>query len=467
MSDERLAGTAAFTLAELLAATHGDLVRLGAALETCGITTDSRRLQPGEVFVAVRGERHDGHAFVGEAATAGAAAVVVEAGATVDAAACTTIAVRDGLEALGDLAAFHRRRLDARVLAVAGSNGKTTTKEMLSGIAAASVGAERVVHTRGSENNLVGLPLTVLRIGDEHAIAVLELGMNTPGEVWRLAEISAPDVGVVTTIAAEHLEGVGSLRGAAECEGELYRRLRPSATAVVNRDEPLLEPSLAGFSGRCVTFGPGGDVDADAIDDRGIEGTHFRLHVAGMQVAVRLRVAGRHNVTNALAAAATAHAAGIDLAAITRGLEAARAPSMRMEVRRLASGAIVLNDCYNANPASMAAALQTLSATSARRRFAVLGEMRELGAASDDAHRALGERAAAAGLTALWVVDAPLVAEAARGAGMAPETVVATDARAEVAAALAATLCAGDLLLIKGSRGARLEDVLAALEERD
>jgi UDP-N-acetylmuramoyl-tripeptide--D-alanyl-D-alanine ligase len=464
VSAPRLAGTAPFALWEVLAATGGELAALGAAVEVAGVTTDSRGLEPGEIFVAIRGPSHDGHAFVAQAAAAGAGAVVVEARAAWEPVDCTTVVVRDALAALGDLAAWHRRRVATRIVAVAGSNGKTTTKEMLAAIGAEAVGADRVLATQGSQNNLVGLPLTVLRLDEGHALGMVELGMNTPGEVWRLAEIARPDVGVVTTIAPEHLEGVGSLRGAAECEGELYRRLRPSATAVVNVEEPLLGPSLAACPARRLTFGPGADVEATEIDDLGIEGTRFVLRVLGDRAPVRLRVAGRHNVTNALAAAAAAHAAGVEIDTLARGLAAARAPTMRMEIRRLASGVVVLNDCYNANPASMAAALQTLAATPAARRFAVLGEMRELGAYADQAHRELGERAAAADLATLFVVGAPLVAEAARRAGLPAARLVETDDRDAVARHLAGMLAAGDLVLIKGSRGARLETVMQALE---
>src|SRR5262249_10921641 len=189
--------------------------------------------------------------------------------------------VRDTLAALGDLAAFHRRRQRARVLAVAGSNGKTTTKEMATAILRHALGPEAVLHTRGTQNNLVGLPLTLLRLGTAHAVAVLELGMNGPGEVWRLAEIAEPDAGVTTCVAPEHLEGVGSLHGAAEAEAELFRRLRPSATAVVNADDPLVVAGAAGFPGRVLRFGTGGGVAAPAGVGLGPGGAPFRPFPGG------------------------------------------------------------------------------------------------------------------------------------------------------------------------------------------
>jgi len=467
VSTERLAASAAFELDELLAATGGEIERLGAAVRIRGVTTDSRQLEPGELFVPIRGEHHDGHAYLAEASTRGAAVVLVDRTASVPLPDCTVVAVVDTLAALGDLAAWHRRQVSAPVLAIAGANGKTTTKEMLGRIASEAFGEGRVLKTHGSQNNLVGVPLTMLRVEAGHAVAVLELGMNTPGEVWRLTAITDPDVGVVTCVGPEHLEGVGSLHGAAEAEGELYRRLRPSAVAVVNTDEPLLAPSLAAFRGRRVTFGCGGDVEAHEIEDRGIEGTRFTLRIGEERLPVRLPVAGRHNITNALAASAVAHAAGMASEPIRAGLEQAATPSMRMEVRRLSSGATVLSDCYNANPASMQAALQTIGASPARRRLAVLGEMRELGAHAEEAHRDLGRAVAAAHLDGLYLVGAAmgLVETEARAAGMAAARIVRADDHASIAEQLRVELRDGDLVLLKGSRGAALEKVLAELEE--
>src|SRR6185436_15989209 len=210
----------------------------------------------------------------------------------------TVIVVRETLAALGDLAAAHRRRHPVPLLAVAGSNGKTTTKEMLAAILRAAYGEAHVVATRGSQNNLVGLPLTLLRVGTETRVVVLEVGMNAPGEVWRLAEIARPDVALITCVAEEHLQGVGSIRGAAEANAELYRRLRPSGTAVVNADDPLVRAVGAAFDGRRVLFGDDGDVRALDVVDEGIDGTRFVLDAAGERRTVRLQVAGRHNVAN-------------------------------------------------------------------------------------------------------------------------------------------------------------------------
>jgi UDP-N-acetylmuramoyl-tripeptide--D-alanyl-D-alanine ligase len=466
--DTTLAAGAAFELAEVLAATGGELAALGAATRFPGVATDTRKLRAGELFVAIQGETHDGHAFVADAVRRGAGAVVIEPAHVGEPIRCGVIVVRDTLAALGDLAAFHRRRHRPRIVAVTGSNGKTTTKEMLAVILERALGPGRVLRTAGTQNNLVGLPLTLLRLGTEEA-AILELGMNGPGEIWRLAEIASPDVGVITCVAPAHLEGLGSVHGVAEAKAELYRRLRPSATAVVNADDPHVSAAARDFSGRKIAFGTAsGAVAVGAADivDHGLDGTEFRLVVERHEAPIRLAVPGRHNVTNALAAAAAAHALGIGLEAMHAGLEAFQPPGMRMEVTQLPTGVTVLNDAYNANPASMAAALSTLAASRGRRRLAALGEMRELGSEATAAHRQLGEVAARAALDALFLLGehAAAVRDGAEAAGMAAERITLATSHDDLAARLRAFCRTGDLLLLKGSRGAAMEEVLRRLQ---
>ena len=462
---ERASSTAAFTLEEVLAATGGDVAVVPTRLRFPGVVTDTRTLAPGELFVAIRGETHDGHAFIDEAARRGAGAVVVERADPLP--SCGVIVVRDTLGALGDLAALHRQRLRPRVVAITGSNGKTTTKEMLAAILERACGSGHVLRTQGTQNNLVGLPLTLLRLSESETVAILELGMNGPGEIWRLAEIAAPDVGVITCVAPAHLEGLGSIHGVAQAKAELYRRLRPSATAVFNADDVLVTEAVEAFPGRKVPFATSkaATVSARDIVDRGLDGVDFQLVVEGRVAPVRLGVPGCHNVTNALAAAAAAHALGVDLEAVHSALETFQAPGMRMEVVQLQSGVTVLNDAYNANPASMAAALRTLSASRGRRRLAALGEMRELGAEAPRAHREVGAAAAAAQLDALFLLGelATEVRSGAEAAGMPAERIVVARNHQDLAARLRADLRPGDLLLLKGSRGAAMEEVLRQL----
>jgi UDP-N-acetylmuramoyl-tripeptide--D-alanyl-D-alanine ligase len=466
---------AAFELDEVLAATRGELASLGHRTRFPGVNTDTRSLAEGELFLAIRGDSHDGHAFVAEADRRGAGAVVVEREHAERRLGCGVVVVRDTLAALGDLARQHRRRRGPRVVAVTGSNGKTTTKEMLAAVLEQEVGAGLVLRTLGTQNNLVGLPLTLLRLGEAERVVVLELGMNAPGEIYRLAEIAEPDVGVVTCVAPAHLEGLGSIHGVAEAKGELYRRLRASAVAVANADDPWVAATAGAFPGRKLPYAiaaealPDGtpvELRARDVVDHGLEGTAFRLVVeGGGEVPVRLAVPGRHNVSNALAAAAAARALGVSLAAVRAGLEAFQPPGMRMEVMRLPNGVTVLNDAYNANPASMAAALRTLAASRGRRRLAALGEMRELGAAAAAAHEALGGEAAAAGLDALFLLGpwAERVRAGAEAAGLAAERIVVAADHAELASRVLALCRPGDVLLLKGSRGAAMEEVLRRL----
>ncbi len=460
----RLAAAAHVDLVDLLRATGGELARVGTRTSFTGVTTDSRTIEPGEVFVAIRGETHDGHAFLDDAIARGAGALVVDAGTALGERAATVVTVRDTLAALGDVAALHRRRHPVPLLAVAGSNGKTTTKEMLATILRTAHGDAHVVATRGSQNNLVGLPLTLLRVGAETRVVVLEIGMNAPGEVWRLAEIAQPDVGLVTCIAEEHLAGVGSIRGAAEANAELYRRLRPSGTAIANADDPLVRATVAAFAGRRVLFGDAGEVRAHDVVDDGVDGTRFEIEAEGERAPVRLQVAGRHNVANALAATAAARAVGVPLDIACRALGTFTAPTMRMQRVALASGVVVLNDCYNANPGSMAAALQTLAASRAARRLAALGEMLELGPGAEAAHRELGRRVAAH-VDALFLMGAHAAAvrDGAIAGGLPPERITIATSHAALADALGAILVPGDLVLLKGSRGAALERVLQRL----
>jgi UDP-N-acetylmuramoyl-tripeptide--D-alanyl-D-alanine ligase len=459
--------SARFTLGDVLAATGGELDTLGATTRFEGVVTDSRSVRAGELFVALRGDAHDGHEYVAEAARRGAGAVMIEERTGADLPTCGVVVVRDTLAALGDLAALHRRRSSPRIVAITGSNGKTTTKEMLASILEQALGPEHVLRTQGTQNNLVGLPLTLLGLTESVQVAVLELGMNGPGEIWRLAEIADPDVGVITCVARAHLEGLGSMRGVAVAKAELFRRLRPRATAVFNADDPHVAAAAPAAVGRRIAFGTGDDAAVRALDvmDNGLRGVGFRLRIAGEEASVALPVPGRHNVTNALAAAGAAHALGIPLAAIARGLDAFRPAAMRMEIVVLPSGVTVLNDAYNANPASMAAALATLGASAASRRFAALGSMRELGCEAAAAHRELGSVVARAGLDGVFLLGthAADVREGAEAAGMPTARITLADTHEELAAALRRQLRSGDLLLLKGSRGATMETVLVHL----
>lgn len=439
------------------------------------VCTDSRRLTPRCLFVALSGAHHDAHRFAADALRQGAEAVLVERlPPGVDEA--HALRVPDTLRALGDLAAWTRRRWGGPVVGLTGSNGKTTTKEMIAAICEAAYGSA-VLRTQGNLNNLVGLPLTILGLAGNESVAVLEMGMNAPGEIARLTEIASPDVGLITNVGAAHLEGVGGIEGVARAKGELFAGMRRDGTIAVNMDDERVTRLGAGFPGRRIEFGTGREVTARAVRDAGWDGVAFTLEIAGRGANVRLAMAGHHNVQNALAAAAAAHGLGLDLETIAAGLAAARAPAMRMEVVRLGNGVAVVNDAYNANPSSMTAALQALSRLSGR-RIAVLGEMRELGAASPALHREIGRTAVELGVELLFAVgpEAEHTAAGARAAGGRTEIHVCPDAAA-AAEAVAALWQPGDAVLVKGSRGpdtetgvrlygARMVEVVRRLEEK-
>ncbi len=432
------------------------------------VTTDSRHVEPGARFFALRGPWHDGHDHVLEALRQGARSAVVD---RVVAAlpANRVVQVSDTLRALGDLAAWTRSRAAVRVVAVTGSNGKTTTKEMIAAIGAAAAfpaPRARVLKTEGNLNNLIGLPLTLLQLQGDEAVAVVEMGMNRPGEIARLTEIARPDYGVVTNVGPAHLGGVGgTLAGVAAAKGELFAGLAPDAGIAVNTDDEWVRRMAAPFPGRKVTFGHAGEVQAHNVADFGADGVAFDLAIAGRGAKVRLPLSGRHNVANALAAAAVGHLLGLQLEDIARGLQRTIPASMRMEVRRLGNGVILINDAYNANPSSVEAALLALRRF-AGRPVAVLGEMWELGDESRRAHRVIGERAGALGVQELFVLGdhAEDVAAGARAAGMPAEAIHMCGSHQEVAAAVGNRWQPGDTLLVKGSHGMRMDEVVRLLE---
>jgi UDP-N-acetylmuramoyl-tripeptide--D-alanyl-D-alanine ligase len=388
--------------------------------------------------------------------------------------------VLDTLRALGDLAAYTRRREPLRVIAITGSNGKTTTKEMVASICERSTfppPSGGVLKTQGNLNNLIGLPLTLLRLTGGEAVAVLEMGMNATGEIARLTEIAAPDVGVVTNVGPAHLEGLGSIAGVAAAKGELFANISPQGIIAVNMEDEWVVRIASGFRGRRVEFGRGREVEARSVRDLGLDGLELDLHVAGKSRLVRLSMPGAHNVSNALAAAAVTYALGVGLDTICDGLEEARLPKMRMQVERLANGVTLINDAYNANPASMAAALRAVTARPGR-AIAVLGEMRELGDESNALHRDIGRLAVEVGIAVLIAVGpgSDAIIEGARAAGRSSTEIHSCPDAATAATLVTSLWKEGDVILAKGSRGgddeeavrkygARMAEVVARLAD--
>jgi UDP-N-acetylmuramoyl-tripeptide--D-alanyl-D-alanine ligase len=403
-----------------------------------GAGIDSRRIAPGEVFYALRGEQRDGHDFVEAALAAGASRAVIaaaEAGRYPAALAGRLEAVADPLEALQERARAHRRAWGKALIAVTGSAGKTTTKDMIAAVLATRY---RVLKSEGNFNNHIGLPLTLLRLSEEHEIAVVEMGMNHAGEIARLAAIAEPTVGVFTNVGAAHLGNFRSMEEIAEAKRELARAIPAGGTLILNADDRRVAAFGEGFGGRVIRY-------------------------SGAGYAGELQFPGAHNRANAAAALATGALFGVGAAKAQAAMAAMAPAAGRGQWQRWGEIA-VLDDTYNANPEAMARMLAVLAEAPARRRIAVLGEMRELGASSAGLHGELGRVAARSGIDALWGVggDARFIVEGARAAGFAGEARFVADAEA-AAEALGRELRVGDAVLFKASRGVRLEAAIARL----
>lgn len=441
-----------------------------------GVSTDSRAIRPGEVFYAIKGERFDGKDFVVDALSRGACCAVIseedESALAAIPGMPVFLAVPDTLRALGDLASWYRRHIGVKVAAITGSCGKTTTKEL-----AASVLGRRwkVTGTKGNFNNLIGLPLSIFMARRRDAWAILEMGMNQPGEIARLSEIASPDAALITNIRPVHLEGLGDINGVAKEKGELFRAIKRDGVAVVNMDDPLVFSLSRGLDCKKILYssnkgpveGVPPDVFLESWTPSGM-GTGLAINIAGRCIKAGLGLIGTANIQNALAAAALGYALGLTDDEIIKGLEWTRAVSNRMNLEVLADDVYLMDDSYNANPASMSLALESLSYWGRGARVAILGDMLELGGHAVDFHKGLGEAAASCGLDALLAVGSfsDVVVAAAKGYGFAgncqafPETDGLIAWLDEMAAGFFRPPVT---LLVKGSRGIRLERASACL----
>ena len=443
----------------VLAATGGRLVGEKVSPVLRGVSTDTRTLEVGSLFVALRGERFDAHDFVGEAFKRGAAAALVSR----EVQAQPLIVVDDTLEALGALAAAHRRTVSPKVISITGSTGKTTTKEMVAGILSQGW---KTARTPGNYNNEVGVPLALLELDEGYEAVVVELAMRGAGQIGYLARMAQPQVGVITNIGISHLELLGSKEAIAEAKAELLANLPESGTAVLNGDDEFLGYLSERSPCRVVSFGRGekADVRADRVAVRGDGTIEFALRGWWGEERIALRAPGRHHAMNAAAAAAAAMAAGAQAEWIAPGLEHFEGAEMRSRIVRAPSGVMVIDDCYNAAPDSMRVALELLADLPGRDKWAVLGDMKELGPLSPAWHREDGELAGdkgVAGVIALGELG-HFIAEGAREDLPAENVLEAAD-NAEAAAIVADLLAAGDVVLVKGSRAMKMEEVVERL----
>jgi len=429
-----------------------------------GVSIDSRTIRPGELFFAVVGPRFDGHDFLAEVGARGASAAVVHR----DVAAPPSLQilrVQDTTRALQELA--RRRRLDAEVpvVAITGSVGKTTTKEMTAALLATR---GPVLKTEGNLNNQYGLPLTLLRLREEHTAAVLELGMSAAGELRALSAIAQPDVAAITRVSPVHLEFFASVDAIAAAKAEILEGLRPGGTAVLNGDDERVRRIGESFRGRVVWFGRDRRYDVSAESWRGTGfGMRFDLRVGGRVVDVALPLAGPHFVANFLAAAAAAHALGIAPETMAEAASSLAPARHRGEVVRLGEGVVLLDDCYNSSPDALEAAVTALTLLPGQRRVAILGDMLELGESGPALHGEAGRKLAGKVDVVIGVGQlATELLEGAREAGMATATLHQFRDVGEAIAGLNRLISPRDAVLVKGSRGVRLERVVDALLAR-
>lgn len=448
----------AFTLQEAAAALG--LPQMQAQATLADVCTDTRKIQPGSLFVCLRGERFDGHSFASQAAQLGAAALLVDHPVDAD---VPQLVVTDTGKALLQLAGWYRRRFQLPVVGLTGSVGKTTTKEFIALVLGAKY---NTLKTQGNLNNEIGVPQMLFRLEDSHTAAVIEMGMNHFGEISRLTRAVAPTVGLITNIGVSHIENLGSRAGILQAKLEILEGMAPDAPLIVNMDNDMLRTVKLGDR-PLLTFAiddQRADFTATDIAEQGST-TTFTVHHSTFTQPVTIPTVGIHNVYNALAAMAVGYVTGVDHAAAASALANYVPAGMRQNLVQV-GGVQVIEDCYNASPDSMRAALQTLGKLPVHRRYAVLGAMLELGDYAKEAHTQVGKMAAENGIDGVlaYGADAAYIAEAAKQAGL--ENARLFDTKEALAQSLAQQVQPGDGVLFKGSRGMHLEDVMHTVYER-
>jgi UDP-N-acetylmuramoyl-tripeptide--D-alanyl-D-alanine ligase len=437
-----------------------------------GLSTDSRKMKPGYIFLALKGERYDGHNFLNNAINAGAMGVIVEPDSTITKKSFSNnlvvINVSSTLKALGDLASWWRKQWQGKVIAITGSNGKSTTKEMTASILSLKV---KTMKSPGNFNNLIGLPLTILLLQEQDKLAVLEMGMNMPGEIARLTQIADPNIGLITNVAGAHLEGLNDLHGVMRAKGELLGVMSEKSTAVLNGDDEVYEQLSSTFQGKVVTFGLGktNHVRAEKIKKIGDRTQAFNICIKGETIPIKIHLPGIHNVLNALSGAAIAFCLSVPNELIAQGLEKFRSIKGRFHFIDLNGGIRIIDDTYNANPSSLRAALQTIKDLAGKSHGLVigLGEMMELGKESSKYHFDAGQLVADMNARYLVVMGEhgrDVIEGACKGGMERKQTHIATT-HAEMSDAIKAHIKKGDILFMKGSRKVALDKVVEVICE--
>ena len=453
-----------FTAEEIAKALSGELIQGDHKAAFASVSIDSRQIKVGDLFFALVGERFDAHDFIDQAIAGGAGGLVVSRRPGTGAWQRPVILVQDTLEALQALARYNRQHFAGLVIGVTGSNGKTTTKDMIASVLQQKY---QTLKTEGNLNNHIGLPLTLLKLDDNYGAAVMEMGMRGLGEIDLLAGIALPDGAVITNIGETHLERLGSVANIARAKGEILDRISEKGFAVLNGDDANVRQQAARCRGKVIFFGTEGDtlIKAAGIKVSNGKSVYFTVITPVGETGITLPVPGCHNVLNALAAVGVGLEAGIPLQDIKSGLEDTMLTSMRLEITEREK-VTVINDTYNANPASVKAALQVLAdLAGGRRTVAILGDMYELGSRAAAGHGEVGREAAARDVHVLVTVG-KLAADMALGASMAvnpPEEIITFNTNAEALKYLPKIIRTGDVVLVKGSRGMKMEEIAESI----
>ena len=452
--------------ADIAAAVQGNIISGPKDAIINRVSLDTRTLEPGSLFIPLRGERFDGHDFLHQAAEKGAKAVMVDREDEYHFPCVTVIRVKDTLEAFHSLALWYRNKFDVDFVAVTGSTGKTTTKNIIAEVLRSKY---NVLKTEGNFNNQVGLPATIMRLDESHRAAVVEMGMSGYGEIRALMRIVRPKVSVVTNIGMSHIERLGSREGILRAKMEIFEGMDQNPAAVVNADDPMLCQGVKGLKAATVYYGlDTGDYRASDIRSRGEEGTSYTLLAEGKSFEVALPLPGRHNVYNSLAAIAVGRIFNIGFPDIIKALGGIRGEKMRLSIQSSPKGVKVINDTYNASPDSMKSALEVLRDTIGDRKIAVLSDMLEMGDFAEEGHALVGEYAAKSGIDILITVGdySRYIARRAKERGMDLSCVYHFESKREAAQLLDGLLKKGDVVLLKGSRGMRMEELASRILER-
>jgi UDP-N-acetylmuramoyl-tripeptide--D-alanyl-D-alanine ligase len=458
-----------WTVADCLAATGGQLVGEDTGRAFSRVIIDSRIITAEDLFVAVVGETHDGHDFVAQVIRSGARGFIIQQRRLQEFARRPSggvcITVEDTTRALGALGRYHRQRNRASVVAITGSNGKTTTRQMTAAVVSQGYST---LSSRKNYNNHIGLPLTLLGICPQHRWAVVELGMNAPGEIAYLSSVCQPDIGVITNIGPAHLEGVGSIEGVMKAKGELLGNIDPQGTAVLNADDERVLQLAAQTRRRVMLYGLSEKAAIRAVDIQPADQGHsFRLILPEAEIRIELKIPGRFMISNALAAAGVGQIIGLGAEQIRNGLENFQPASGRMNLLHTRAGLHIIDDTYNANPGSMVGALDTLAALRKDRpSYVVMGDMKELGNQAAALHRQVGSLAGRSGITGLLATGdfAEEVAAGAAASGLQSSDII-TGSKERIVQALRDRLQPEDWILVKGSRAMAMEEIIDRLRE--